>query len=161
MRALRLLSKICKAHGIIPVSYILQQELIRVGRVCCYGGLADVSDGEYLGFPVAIKRLRLNEGDSDGSFKVPSVSSDAAIAQLPPQRLCREIIGWKYLSHPNILSLLGISVSADPHCICILTEWMPGGNVMQHARSNPEANRLRLVSVCSFTTVFILSTDVL
>ena len=62
------------------------------------------------------------------------------------QRLCREIIGWKYLSHPNILPLLGLSVSADPRFFCILTEWMHNGNVIQYAESNPEANRLRLVS---------------
>ncbi|KAF9647735.1 kinase-like protein, partial [Thelephora ganbajun] len=58
----------------------------------------------------------------------------------------REIISWKYLSHPNILPLVGVSMSVDPLCLCILSEWMPNGNVMQYARSNPEANRLRLLS---------------
>ena len=62
------------------------------------------------------------------------------------QRLCREIVGWKHLSHPNILPLLGTSVLTDPDCFLILTEWMPSGNVMQYARSNPGANRLRLVN---------------
>ena len=70
-RCLRLLSKICKAHKIIPASYILQRELIRVGRIRCHGGSADVSDGEYLGGLVAIKRLKVNEGpDLKGTFRV-------------------------------------------------------------------------------------------
>ena len=138
----------------MPTSYILQQELKHTGRVHYYGGFAEVNDGEYLGFPVAIKRLRMNEGDSDGSFKVPSTSSARCHRSFSTQRLCREIIGWKYLSHPNILPLLGVSVFADPHCFRIITEWMPGGNVVQYAKSNPEANRLGLVSARSFPQSF-------
>ena len=69
-RCLRLLSKICKAHKIVPASYVLQRELIRVGRVRCHGGSAEVSDGEYLGGLVAIKCLKVNEGDLDGIFRV-------------------------------------------------------------------------------------------
>ena len=69
-RGLRLLSKICKAHGIIPTSYILQEELIHVGRVRCYGGSADVSDGKYSGRPVAIKHFKVTEDDTGGIFKV-------------------------------------------------------------------------------------------
>ena len=33
-----------------------------------------MSDGEYLGFPVAIKRLKMNEGDSEKIFKVPFIN---------------------------------------------------------------------------------------
>jgi len=62
------------------------------------------------------------------------------------QRFCREIIGWKRLSHPNILPLLGVSVSADPQNFRIVSDWMRNGNVMEYTRSNPEVNRLRLVS---------------
>lgn len=78
---MRLLSKICKAHAIIPNSYIIQQDLIRVGRVRYHGGFADVSDGEYSGQPVAVKRLKMNEGDSDKIFKVPLVDSCIFVAQ--------------------------------------------------------------------------------
>ena len=106
-----------------------------------------MSDGEYLGFPVAIKRLKVNEGDSDRSFKVPLDNPTHRHHSEFTQRLCREIIGWKNMSHPNILPLLGVSVSANPRCFHILTEWMPGGDVMQYARSIPGANRLRLVSL--------------
>ena len=54
---LRLLSRICKARSITSTSYILPLELMHVGRVRSGGGFADVSDGEYLGRLVAIKRL--------------------------------------------------------------------------------------------------------
>lgn len=144
-RGLRLLSKICEAHKITPSSYVLQLELLRVGQVRYYGGFAEVSDGEYLGSPVAIKCLKINEGDSDRIFKVFSTNLTYCRCSAFAQRLCREIINWKHLYHPNILPLLGVSVSTSSHCSRILTEWMPNGNVVQYACSNPEANRLRLV----------------
>ena len=62
------------------------------------------------------------------------------------QRLCREVLIWKRLSHPNILPLVGVSVAKNPRHFRIISEWMPNGNVMEYTRSNPRANRLRLVS---------------
>ena len=73
-RGLRLLSKICKAQRIIPASYVLQDEVISIGSVHNHGGSADVSNGEYLGCPVAIKHLKMNKGDPDKIFKVPSIN---------------------------------------------------------------------------------------
>ena len=37
-------------------------------------------------------------------------------------------------------------MSKNPHYFRIISEWMPNGNVMEYIRSNPQANRLRLVS---------------
>ena len=74
------------------------------------------------------------------------------------QRLCREIITWKHLSHPNILPLLGVSIPADAHCFRVLTQWMPNGNITQYSKSNPAANRMQLVSprcfFCDFSLTF-------
>ncbi|KAF9783954.1 kinase-like domain-containing protein [Thelephora terrestris] len=71
------------------------------------------------------------------------------------KRLCREVVVWKHLSHPNILPLLGVSFPANPHRFRVLTEWMPNGNIMQYAKSNRTANRLQLLSeVMSGVTYF-------
>jgi hypothetical protein len=89
----------------------------------------------------------MNEEDADSIFKVvPLFDPDALSFLTSSKRLCRDIIGWKHLSHPNILLLLGVSTSTDPYYFRILTKWMPNGNVMRYATSNPEVNRLRLVS---------------
>lgn len=69
-RSLLLLSKICKAQSIVPGSYILRRELISIGRVSYRGGFADVCNGEYLRSPVAVKCLRMGEGDPNRIFKV-------------------------------------------------------------------------------------------
>jgi len=55
----------------LPASYLLQQGLIRADNIRCYGGFADVSEGEYLGRRVAIKYLRFRTKDTFGKiFKV-------------------------------------------------------------------------------------------
>jgi len=48
----------------LPTSYILQQELIKVGKIRRCGGFADVSEGEYLGRRVAVKHLRFGTEDA-------------------------------------------------------------------------------------------------
>ena len=141
-----MLSKICKAHSIVPASYLLRLDFIRIDRVRYGGGSADVYSGTYLRFPVAIKFLRTYKWDSDRTFKVCPIVLMHHLYSPSTQHLCREVVGWKHLSHPNILPLMGISVLADPHCFLILTEWMSNGSVIQYARSNPRENRLQLVS---------------
>lgn len=79
-RGLRLLSKICKSQRIVPTSYILQSEFIRVRSVRDRGGFSEVSDGDYLGCTVAIKDLKLNEHDFDRLFRVDLLISHALIS---------------------------------------------------------------------------------
>ena len=47
-------------------------------------------------------------------------------------------------------------MSPDSLCFWIITEWMPNGNVIEYARSNPEANRLRLVCLFAISPRIIL-----
>ena len=119
---------------------------MHMGEVQYHWGFADVSDGEYQGHTVAIKHLKTSKGGSDRIFKVFFITVTGRHCSVSSQRLCREIIAWKYISHPNILPLIGVSIPANSHRFRILTEWMPNGNIMQFARSNPAANRLQLAS---------------
>ena len=96
---------------------------------------------------MAIKRFKINEGDPDGIFKVPLIDLTHHHRSTFIQQLCREVIGWKHLAHPNIFPLLGISMSADPSHLLVLSQWMHNGNVMEYVRFNPKANRLRMVSL--------------
>ena len=49
---------------------------------------------------------------------------------------------WKRLTHPNIVPFKGVTL--DP--LQIVSEWMPGGDLTDHIGSNPQANRINLVS---------------
>jgi len=61
----------------------------------------------------------------------------------PRQRLFQEIVIWRRLSHPNVLPVLGVSPKLFP--LCVVTEWMIDGNIMDFTSKHPEVNRLRLV----------------
>lgn len=116
-----------------------------MGRVCYHSMFADVSKGEYSGSPVAVKRLR---GVTAGSSRYLQLTTcQHTHSPTFTQRLCREVIGWRHLIHPNILPLLGVSLVADSNCFNILTDWMPNGNLIQYTKSNPMVNRLQLVSM--------------
>ena len=69
------------------------------------------------------------------------------------QRLFPEIIIWRCLFHPNVLPVLGVSPKLYP--LCVVTEWMVDGNIMDFASKHPEVNRLRLVCPISVFPQFL------
>ena len=60
---------------------------------------------------------------------------------------------WRFLRHPNVLSLIGASISETQFAMA--SEWMPNGNINQFIKAHPEVNRLGLVRVL-FVTFFSL-----
>ena len=86
---------------------------MRVGLVHYKSGSAIVNSGEYLGCPVAIKHLTMDKAGADATLKVHSIILAHYRYSTSNQRLCREIIIWKHLSHANIMPLLGVLVSVD------------------------------------------------
>jgi hypothetical protein len=59
------------------------------------------------------------------------------------QAFCFEINGRKSISHPNVLSVIEVSETLLP--FCIMSPWMPDGNITQYTQMNPSADRLMLV----------------
>jgi hypothetical protein len=51
--------------------------------------------------------------------------------------------GRKPISHPNVLPIIDVSETSPP--FCIMSPWMPDGNITQYTQMNPGANRLMLV----------------
>jgi len=49
---------------------------------------------------------------------------------------------WKRLIHENVVPFMGVTF--DP--LQIVSEWMSGGDLTTHIRSNPQADRITLVS---------------
>jgi hypothetical protein len=50
---------------------------------------------------------------------------------------------WKRLKHPNVLSLLGVTVERFQ----LISNWMSGGCLLNYIKNNSEADRLGLVGV--------------
>lgn len=50
---------------------------------------------------------------------------------------------WGALHHPNVLPLLGVTMSEN-HLVMV-SEWMVKGNVNEFVRADPNVDRLELV----------------
>jgi hypothetical protein len=45
--------------------------------------------------------------------------------------------------HPNLPPVIDVSEMSFP--FCVMSSWMPGGNITQYTQINPDINRLALV----------------
>ena len=61
---------------------------------------------------------------------------------------------WKTLRHPNVLPLLGVTMSEGPLRFVMVSEWMKNGNINQFLEC-VDADRLKLV--CLFNCLASLS----
>ena len=46
---------------------------------------------------------------------------------------------WKTLRHPNVLPLLGVTMSNNH--FAMVSEWMADGNIVEFVRAHGDANR--------------------
>jgi len=74
-----------------------------------------------------------------------------AFSSYPPknvlvaQSFFKEVVIWKRLRHPNVVSFIGVTM--EP--LQIVSEWIPNGTLTQYVKNNPGASRIGLVSVSS------------
>jgi len=61
------------------------------------------------------------------------------------QRFCREGVAWKHLRHPNILPLIGVTVSNQR--FAMVSSWMENGNINEFVEKDRHVNRIELVRV--------------
>jgi serine/threonine protein kinase len=110
------------------------------------GGFANVSQGTYKGRRVAIKVVRVCLMDDLDVILSVSLYLTCIIAPVwmnGLQRFCREGVAWKHLRHPNVLPLLGVTVSERR--FAMVSEWMEHGNINEFVEKNPRVNRTELV----------------
>ena len=50
---------------------------------------------------------------------------------------------WKTLQHPNILPLIGVTMSESQ--FATISDWMVNGNLSDFVKAHPDTNRLGLV----------------
>ena len=51
---------------------------------------------------------------------------------------------WKFLQHPNVLPLVGVTMSKTR--FAMVSDWMKNGNINEFVKGYPEVNRFVLVS---------------
>ena len=55
------------------------------------------------------------------------------------------MLAWKQLNHPNILSFLGVNADLFKESLCLVSPWMPNGNLMVYIQKNPQHDRVTSV----------------
>ena len=67
------------------------------------------------------------------------------------------VVTWRALNHPNLLLLLGVTMTDDQ--LAMISEWMPEGNIMEFTRANPNVDRLGLVRSPLESLISLLTDD--
>ena len=118
-------------------------------EILASGGFADVRKGTYLGALVAVKTMRVGEGDDLMRIRKVSIYRRffnylGVIQTAVSQQFCKEVVLWNTLSHPNVVKLVGVHGDMNKGQFITVSEWMAHGNVMQYIKKN-YVNRLELV----------------
>ena len=105
-------------------------------------GFTGIWKGNHHGEPVCIKAIRATNLTRLGGVKR---ICDHFICRGHTERASdttsrRE---HKSISHPNLLPIIDVSDALFP--FCIMSPWVPDGNIVQYIQMNPDANRLTLV----------------
>lgn len=64
--------------------------------------------------------------------------------------LAREVVGWKWLQHKNVLPFIGVTPE-----LAIVSDFMENGNIMEFIANHPCHNRLKLVSIVRARCILI------
>lgn len=139
------LCKTCSRHRVIPTSMHVPDCSRDAAEVEYTGGFANVSQSTYEGHRVAVKVVHVYSNNLKLVLSVSDLpfASSHYLCMNAPQGFCREVVAWKHLRHPNILPLLGVTVSENR--FAMVSEWMDNGNINEFVRKDHDANRTALV----------------
>jgi len=111
------------------------------------GGFSDVYKATLDGRLVAIKTLRVSTtADPEKAYSVSGLVPGVLklLLTLDPKLLVKEVVGWKWLRHENVLPFVGVTLT--PLLFSIVSERMENGDIINFVKTHPDHNRLRLVS---------------
>jgi len=147
------LRKLCRTFDILPSSFILTPTFDERGTTpFATGGFSEVYEAALGGRRVAVKVLNVNTETIKSVRQVGRpLSPSKESLTLDDRLLVKEVVGWKWLRHENILPFIGVSLE-PPRC-SIISERMENGNIMNFIEVHPNYNRLRLVSEGAASTL--------
>ncbi|KAF9791048.1 kinase-like domain-containing protein [Thelephora terrestris] len=138
-QCLRPLYKTCGRHALLPTSLKIPICYDQTSDASYSGGYADVWKGEHCGRDVAVKVIRRY------------LNSDL---QKVVGRFCKEVVTWRTLHHPNVLALIGVTMTETK--FAMISDWM-NGSMREFLEKNRGANRLKLLEDVATGLVYLHS----
>ena len=146
------LRRLCAEVGNLPSRLVLPVDQLKRQSThplsSC--GYADIWRGSLAERNVALKAFRIfgennlptvRKVNRSKLFECMSCSELTSQTQL----FCKEAVLWRRLKHPNVVPFLGVNSTLFE--LCIVSEWMPHGDINTYLRADPATNRLALVSL--------------
>ena len=156
---MRYLRGLCNTFELLPSSFVLPQESVELEAAPFdSGGYSSVFKATFMERAIVVKVLNVTVRThrerlhrvSGLDLKTPKPS-----LILHPQLLIKEVIGWKWLQHENVLPFLGVMFTPSAP-ISIASELMENGNIMEFIRKNQDYNRVKLVSEVEATLLWYI-----
>ena len=143
------LRRLAERHDLLPDRMMIREKIEVSDKIVASGGFGDVRPGVYMGGSVAVKTVRIasrNNLQKIRKVRICGVSVFACgtASTILPQRFYREAVLWDYLSHPNVLKLVGVQENVEKGQFITVSEWMAHGTIMDYIKKN-HTNRLELV----------------
>ncbi|KAF7354925.1 Protein kinase domain-containing protein [Mycena sanguinolenta] len=130
------LVRLSRESGIHPTCFTLEVE--KASQQVAGGGFGDICKGVVGGQIVAIKSMRqFADDDVKASMKVCVYTKCIPGFKLILQKLGREALIWRQLSHPNLLPFFGMYMLDNR--LCLISPWMENGD-LKHFLSNAPAD---------------------
>lgn len=130
--------KTCGCHAILPTALKVPICYDRTEVPLYQGGYGDVWKSKYFGRDVAVKVIRTYSNTN---------------LQKVVGRFCREVVTWKNLQHPNVLPLIGVTMTETQ--FAMVSDWMANGNINEFTEKNPAADRLELLKGVARGLIYI------
>jgi len=83
----------------------------------------------------------------------------APATDLALQRFCREVVAWRALRHPNVLPLLGVTMTENQ--FVMVSEWVEKGNINEFLKVNKNADRLRLLEDTAVGLIYMHDQEII
>lgn len=146
----KLTLKMAVSHSILPSTLVLRGVELVDGKQHGAGGFADVYWGNYRGYKVALKKLRVYIMATDtqkvNMRKVRII--DPPLSQIylkfvfVRKSFLRESIIWKNLVHEHIVPFLGVSEDVFEGTLCMVLPWLDNGSLRHYIDSQRSSGRL-------------------
>ncbi|PBK87183.1 kinase-like protein, partial [Armillaria gallica] len=130
---IKCLLKVAETYLVIPTCLVISNIWCEERHLICGGGYADICKGHINHSDVCLKVLRLfTNGDTKPREDVR-------------KEFCCEVLVWRNLNHPNVLSFIGINEDLFYLSFCLISPWMNDSNLISFLAKHPEHNRMQCI----------------